>query len=189
VRLTYRYEVLVRYLNRTEIASGFANRILWTCVKRSKYLPEGGLADERALAKLDARLEKALRFAGQADEEVQRDDAAEGLRRERYADIARARPGLLGAVTSRAEAQVMRLALTYALLDRTGRIGRVHLEAAMEVWRYAFDSAHYIWASRTGFVEADRILAALLQEDRGLSRSEISAVFGRRALNPPPTGS
>ena len=58
----------MRYLNRTEIASGFANRILWTCVKRSKYLPEGGLADERALAKLDARLEKALRFAGQADE-------------------------------------------------------------------------------------------------------------------------
>ena len=33
---------LVRRLADTECANGFANRILWVCVKRSKELPEGG---------------------------------------------------------------------------------------------------------------------------------------------------
>src|SRR5207247_3820982 len=33
---------LLRYLDSTEMANGFANRILWICVQRSKLLPEGG---------------------------------------------------------------------------------------------------------------------------------------------------
>lgn len=33
---------LSRFLTDTAVASGFANRFLWTCVKRSKLLPEGG---------------------------------------------------------------------------------------------------------------------------------------------------
>jgi hypothetical protein len=33
---------LRRYLSNTEAASGFGNRFLWLCVRRSKCLPEGG---------------------------------------------------------------------------------------------------------------------------------------------------
>jgi hypothetical protein len=43
---------LRRHLNQTETANGFANRFLFTCVRRSKLLPEGGLsprADVKAL--------------------------------------------------------------------------------------------------------------------------------------------
>jgi hypothetical protein len=33
---------LLRYLSDTEQHNGFANRLLWCCIKRSKFLPEGG---------------------------------------------------------------------------------------------------------------------------------------------------
>ena len=35
---------LLRYLDATESANGWANRFLWLCVKRSQVLPEGGRA-------------------------------------------------------------------------------------------------------------------------------------------------
>ena len=42
-----------------------------------------------------------------------------------------AKYGLLGAITARAEAQTIRLALVYALLDRAAQIDVIHLD----VWR------------------------------------------------------
>jgi hypothetical protein len=33
---------LIRNLEETETANGFANRFLWICARRSKYLPDGG---------------------------------------------------------------------------------------------------------------------------------------------------
>ena len=44
--------------------------------------------------------------------------------------------GMLGAVTSRAEAQVVRLSCLYALLDSSKVIRRQHMTAALAVWRY-----------------------------------------------------
>ena len=35
-------EELLKYLNQTEQCNGFANRILWVAVRRSKFLPDGG---------------------------------------------------------------------------------------------------------------------------------------------------
>lgn len=37
---------LNRYLGTTECGNGFANRFLWVCVRRSKYLPEGARLQE-----------------------------------------------------------------------------------------------------------------------------------------------
>ena len=34
-------EELLKYLNQTEQANGYANRHLWVCVRRSKFLPDG----------------------------------------------------------------------------------------------------------------------------------------------------
>ena len=58
-----------------------------------------------------------------------------------YGTLSAPTPGLLGAVIARAEAQVVRLALVYALLDGAEAIGQVHLEAALELWIYCEDSA------------------------------------------------
>ena len=59
-----------------------------------------------------------------------------------YSKLSAKPPGLLGAATARAEAQVVRLSLIYALLDRAAAIGTEHLTAALALWRYCADSAH-----------------------------------------------
>src|SRR4029453_5539785 len=66
----------------------------------------------------------------------------------------------VGAVLSRAEAQVLRLSVVYALLDKTAAIGVTHLGAALAVWEYCEDSAHLIFGARLGDPTADRILKA-----------------------------
>jgi phage gp16-like protein len=87
--------------------------------------------------------------------------------------------GLLGAATSRAEAQVMRLAMLYALLGQSAVIRAEHLEAALAVWQYAEQSARYIFGSALGDATADELLRALRAKPDGMTRTEIRDHFGR----------
>jgi hypothetical protein len=97
-----------------------------------------------------------------------------------YRELSREKGGLWGKATSRAPAQVLRLALIYALLDCAQQIQRHHLEAALEVWRYCDESARFIFGDRTGNLTADTILEALRKNPAGLTRAEIySDLFGR----------
>ena len=58
-----------------------------------------------------------------------------------------------------------------------------HLKAALEVWRYCEDSARWIFETRTGDKNADRILAALkVAGEKGMTKWEINSdVFNRHA--------
>jgi len=67
-----------------------------------------------------------------------------------YTALAVGAPGLLGEITNRAEAQVIRLALIYALLDRARQIDVVHLDAALAVWRFCEASARHIFGDTQG---------------------------------------
>jgi hypothetical protein len=51
---------LLRYLSDTESHNGFANRLIWTCVRRSKCLPEGGRIPQHELAAVAAEVKRAL---------------------------------------------------------------------------------------------------------------------------------
>src|SRR5438309_1857285 len=57
---------------------------------------------------------------------------------------------MAGAMTSRAEAQVMRLAMIYALLDCSEAIRVEHLEAALAVWQYAEASVNHVFGGSAG---------------------------------------
>lgn len=160
-----------RYLDATESANGFGNRFLWVCVQRSQYLPDGGVfvAVDALIDRLRARVAHARECR-----ELRRDAEAKRLWHRVYHQLSTGRPGLLGALTARAEAQVMRLACLYALGDGSHVVRVPHLEAALEVWRYCFDSAAYIFGDSLGDPEADRLLAALKAAGgTGLTRSEI----------------
>ena len=88
--------------------------------------------------------------------------------------------GLHGAVTARAEAQVVRLALVYALLDGAEHIDTPHLLAALAVWQYCDATARYVFGASTGDRIADEIMRRLqLAGDGGLTRTEIRDLFGR----------
>ena len=169
---------LIRNLDETESANGFANRFDWICARRSKYLPDGGNLTENDLNEAVRCLNEAVQFARNT-ERIRRDDEANQLWHRVYKRLSDGYGGLLGSVTSRATAQVIRLACLYALLDCSDIIRLEHLEAALAVWQYCEDSAKYIFGMSSGDKVADEIFTALQSSDAGLSKTEISNLFNR----------
>jgi hypothetical protein len=169
-----------RDLTETESANGFGNRILWLAVRRSKCLPEGGGLP--GIADLIDRVKKAAEFAAFVAE-VRRDEKARELWARVYPELSEGKTGLLGAITARAEAQVLRLSAIYALLDFSNVIGVQHLRAALALWNYCERSSRWIFGAGTGNKNADRILTALKAAgEKGLRREQITVdVFNRHA--------
>ena len=163
---------LLKRLAETESSNGFTNRFLWFAVRRSKLLPRGGNLDESALNSLVIRLHGVLEAARNVGEMGMTENAWT-IWDEIYEDLSRGIPGLLGLVTARAEAQVRRLACLYALLDQSDIVDVPHLKAALAVWRYAEDSARYIFGDATGNPVADTIMSHLRQSPDGLTRKQI----------------
>ena len=166
-------------LTRTEMANGFANSFLFCCVKRSKLLPHGGSLTDADLVDLCQRVKSAVEFARQAGRIQMTEDAAEAWAAA-YPELSAERPGLVGAVIARSEAQVIRLSLIYALLDSQNAITPKHLEAAVAVWAYCEESALRIFGASLGDPVADDILQALRQSGSdGMTRTAIRDLFAR----------
>ena len=148
---------LLAQLTEVERANGFANRFLFMLVRRSKELPDGGSVPADRLMPLIAKLREVIKVVRHGL--IERDDEAKAIWREVLSAIfSEGQPGLLGAVISRAEAQVLRLSVLYAILDKSRLICPDHLQAAwLAVWRYCEESATSIlrrptvwaWSSRT----------------------------------------
>jgi hypothetical protein len=170
-------EELRRTLDKTELHNGLGNRFLWACVRRSKLLPFGGNMQEVQLVDLAEKVRHAANWARGVQRVVWSEEAAE-LWAHIYNQLAEAKPGLLGAATARSEAQALRLALIYALLDFSETIEPEHLKAALAVIEYTEQSAKLIWGESTGDPIADEILDALRARER-LTKSEIQGIFGR----------
>ena len=151
---------LLRHLTDTEAANGFANRYLWIMVRRSKELPFGDEWNVVDTAPFTRRLKAALEFASSRVEIRWRDDAKNGWRKV-YGALSEGKPGLFGAATGRAEAQVVCLAALYAAMDESEKIHAGHLEAALAVWEYCEKSARYVFGDATGDATAAQITDAL----------------------------
>ena len=166
-------EELLQQMRAVDTSNGFANRFLWIAARRSKYLSEGGAIDEVNFDAIVMRLFSIIesaKFCG----EVKRSKSARELWRQVYPDLSEGKPGLVGVITSRAEAQVMRLSVIYAMLDRSKFIEPEHHEAAMAVWRYSEATARWIFGNKTGDKDADKILSALRKAGaKGLARGDI----------------
>ena len=137
---------LRRLLTETESANGFANRFLMLAVRRSKCLPEGGNIRSDSMNDLVTRLQKAIEFCRHAGE-VTRSDEARSLWARIYPELSKGKLGLLGAITARAEAQVLRLSVIYALLDCSSKVEVEHLNAALALWDYCERSASWIFST------------------------------------------
>jgi hypothetical protein len=171
-------EELRRYLSATESANGFGNRFLWLCVQRSKALPFGGSPPATLVAGLERRFRAALDHARAAGE-MGLDDDARGCWAAVYEGLSDGKPGLAGALLSRGEAHVRRLAMIYALLDCAPAVGEPHLRAALALWEYAEASVRFIFGTDTGDPLADDILRSLRASPNGLTRAEINNLLGR----------
>jgi hypothetical protein len=171
-------EELLHEFNASEGSNGFANRFLWICVKRARFIPIPERLSEDTFQALVERLQDALAFARKIDE-LKFSKQAKKLWCKVYRKLGQEVPGLLGAITSRPEPQVLRLAAIYALLGRSTFIDRKHLRAALAVWRYCENSARYIFGDKFGDPVVDTILRHLRREPKGLTRTDIREIFSR----------
>jgi hypothetical protein len=171
-------EELRRSLDRTELANGFANRFLFMCVRRSRQLPDGGCIPDKLRDEFAERLRAAFKFARTVNQ-MSRDSKAYELWHQVYGPLSEGGAGLLGAVIGRAEAHVLRLSCLYALLDSKPVVGFDPLKAALTLWKYAEDSASFIFGDATGDPVADTILRALRTNPLGISRTQISELFSK----------
>ncbi|MGN6586599.1 MAG: DUF3987 domain-containing protein [Solirubrobacterales bacterium] len=175
-------EELRKELKRTDAASGFGNRFLYVCARRSKSLPEGGALTDDHWQRVTPRLADAICF-GRSAGILTRDQEARELWAAIYDRLSEGASGLFGAITSRSEAQVMRLAVIYAVLDQAKEIQRDHLEAALAVWEYCEASARYLFGESLGNDIADRVVDELRQiAPAGRSRNELRKLFGHHRI-------
>jgi hypothetical protein len=175
-------------LTRNDMANGFANRFLFALSKRSKHLPFGGALDDEEIRKLGNELGDIIAtvrgdpLSGLVPpERLTMTERAKEKWAPLYDDLAIGHPGLLGEITARAEPQVLRLSMIYALLDKSDQIDLPHLEAGLAVWNYCDASTTHIFGTALGDEVADTILRALKGAGNdGMTRSMIYDLYGGR---------
>jgi hypothetical protein len=169
---------LARSVGRTELHNGFANRCLWTSVRRSKSLPEGGSLPPEELSSLAHELRRVLDWAhSQTVLLFHRTPAARELWSDSYPTLSQSRSDVYGAATSRAEAQVLRLSAIYAALDCSPLVEVCHLQAALAVWDYCQSSARLFFDDAPLDPTARRIGEALNASPQGMTRLQIRGLF------------
>lgn len=163
---------LRRHTTTVEIANGFLNRFIFAAVRRVRLLPEGGDPDPLKGTGLGRYLTSVLKHAHTAGKVTLAPDGRE-LWWHTYPQLTQPADGLLGQLTARAEAHVIRLALLYTLLDGQKTIQPEHLRAALALWDYASRSAAWALGHTTGDPLAEHIHAALARSPDGLTRTRI----------------
>jgi hypothetical protein len=171
---------LAHHINRTQSHNGFANRCLWTSVRRTRSLPEGDSLPAKQHSAIAAELRRILDWLqGQNEIVFSRTPAARELWNDRYAALSQGREDAYGAATSRAEAQVLRLSAIYAALDCSPVVDSCHLHAALAVWDYCQATARILFDTAPIDPTAQRISQALDVSPKGLTRVQIRALFHR----------
>lgn len=148
-------------LTGTDAANGFGNRFIWLAVQRTRLVPFPESPVQLIDRALLQAIEAAIDFA-QAPAEVPWSPAARDAWEDLYVELSmQRRYGLLGAMLARTESQIVRLALVYALLDRSRVIDVVHLAAARALWAYAERSVGHVFGTSTGDRHADSLRTLL----------------------------
>jgi hypothetical protein len=165
-------------LQKSEIHNGLANRFLWCGARRACIRSWPQPMPDSAVNNLSERLADAIAFGRESERVIRPTAAAERLWSELYERLSENEDtGTIGAVTARAEAQLVRLAAHYALLDKSAEIDAPHLIAAAALWDYCEQTARYVFGGEASDDTESAILAAL--QEKNLNLSEISLLFNR----------
>lgn len=166
---------LMRELGDTEYTNGFTNRILWVCINRSKIVVYPPKMPSETMESYAAELIEAFRFAQQGHSLTLSADA-----RALYGSVAieLAKQQEKYSFAERSRLQVLRLAVAFALLDKTNVIQQEHLIAALAVWDYCTDSVSYLFEEKTINPNEEKLLHAL-KINPAMSQTQIyKSVFG-----------
>jgi hypothetical protein len=189
---------LLSLLEARELSNGFANRFLMVWAERTGLEPFPRATPADALNKLAERTGEVLLFAKGGYPETH------DTREMRFSEAARALYGhayrkelnrpeaseMLTGLLERRAPYALRLAMLFALADKSLAIEAHHLEAALAWVRYARDSVRFIFSERAGIADAQesaeiarRILEFLKDMPSGASQTDIYADCFRRAVH------
>jgi DNA repair photolyase len=169
---------LVTTIPVMDLVNGYANRFLWVMAKSSEnLLPHGGLPLEKLnqtkLSKIVNGIRSAVKFA-QTVNEVKFDASADIIWVPYYNAIDRS--PFSPPVESRENAHISKLALLYALLDKSPVISAKHLQAAIAAWKYSRDSSRVLFPSQASKrnLDEEKIMKLLGQHTDGLTTSQVT---------------
>lgn len=167
-------------ISGVDIFNGLGNRFLWCGVRRGPRLPFGGSYN---LERFRPRLVGAL----ETGKQLGRMDFADGDARQFWNEIychelAEDFGGVAGALTARAEAQTLRLALVFSIIGGAAGIRTQDLAAGLAVWRFCRESAVWAFGQRDQVDDsrAAKIVTALSEAGPdGLTGTQIRDLFHR----------
>lgn len=165
---------LRKKFSETDAFNGLANRFLWVCAKRNGFIPFPEPMNDSELNRLMEKIYLVLLKSSLFKLNLK--SKTVDLFSSIYPELSSAKDGLAGAVTSRAEAQVLRLSMIYALLDKCKSIDVHHLESALAVWDYCETSSKYIFHRFQIDPMNTKILKAL-EEHKQLEWMNLYAIF------------
>lgn len=163
-------------LGEVQAVNGFGNRFLWICARRAKLVPLPTRMPDAELAPLQRELWRLVGLA-QRRGTMTMTPPAVALWESLYTELSQEHSGLAGSIINRAEAQTLRLALIYALLEGAEKIAENHLHAALALWNYAQESALYIFGDRVADPLEEKVLEAL--KAGPITATELSAALNR----------
>ncbi|MGY6278285.1 DUF3987 domain-containing protein [Methylomonas sp. MgM2] len=168
---------LKQMMAKADLHNGLANRFLWVSVRRTRKLafPQP-MADDDVL-KIANRLSKAF-MKSVIPEAVSFTSEARYFWVRKYYEVSTDKAGLIGSLTSRSEAHVMRLSLLFALLDGNALIDVRHVQAAIDLIDYCNESVKFIFTTpddTKASSDADRLLLALARGP--MTQTEVNKLF------------
>jgi hypothetical protein len=163
-------------MGKTDATNGVLNRFVWGWSTRNKKLPRGKKIDISDLAQ---ELAEILAFS---PGEVRLSEAAEPVWDAMYEYLNPDDPDsdttpIVDSIVSRGDMYLCRLALIFALLDRSYYIEPRHLQAAWAVWTFSDTSSRRIFGTMISDATANKLIEFLKTGDK--SSTEIRDYFSR----------
>jgi len=138
---------LDKLMKDVDAGNGFYNRFLFTCVRRNKLLPIADPVPDSIYNNTVQSLKGVLDWLNHLDNRrLQFNDAALILWKEIYQMLANADYGeKINNLTARAEPYILRLALLFAILDKSRYVTSRHLLAAQAIWDRNVQSIRFLF--------------------------------------------
>lgn len=140
-------EELNNLISPIELANGFLNRFIILHSERSRKLPDPKALDTKLADTFAASIESVIDF-GKQQQEISFDEDAKGMYDQLYMEqLSEDQFGTVGALMSRGAVHIIRLALLFAIFDKSKFIRPKHLNSAIHIWNYSVTSIKYHFES------------------------------------------
>jgi hypothetical protein len=171
-------------LAEAEMSGGLYNRFLPIWSERAHLLPIPPVLSTNTIKSLAEKLHAGIANAAKTSAPITLTADAEALWRgelyPRYAGMDDSDEAWVE-FSRRAAPNCLRVAAIYAVLDGRRQINHADLRAAAALVDFSMDTARYVLGNQSKDPRLDRLRRALDASPDGLTRSEVSKVFGHNA--------